>query len=140
MKALIDTCVIVDALQARKPFDEDAKKIFLLIANQEVDGCISAKSITDIYYLSHQITHNNEESRKIIGKLFDLFEIVDTTGMDCRRAIPSDISDYEDAIMVETAARINADCIITRNERDYAKSTVRIMTPKVFLDYVEKNT
>ena len=32
MRTLIDTCVIIDALQSREPFVEDAQKIFLLAA------------------------------------------------------------------------------------------------------------
>ena len=28
MKALIDTCIIIDALQDRKPFSKDAQQIF----------------------------------------------------------------------------------------------------------------
>ena len=34
MRALIDTCVIIDALQNREPFAEDAQKIFLAVANK----------------------------------------------------------------------------------------------------------
>ena len=33
MRALIDTCIIIDALQAREPFAEDAQQIFLAVAN-----------------------------------------------------------------------------------------------------------
>ena len=34
MRAVIDTCVIVDALQSREPFCKDAQSIFLLCANR----------------------------------------------------------------------------------------------------------
>ena len=34
MRALIDTCVIVDALQIRNPFYADPQKIFLAAANR----------------------------------------------------------------------------------------------------------
>lgn len=48
--------------------------------------------------------------------------MLDTTSLDCRKAISSEIGDYEDAIMVETAIRSEMDCIVTRNVRDHAKS------------------
>ena len=51
MRVLVDTCVIVDALQDRKPFSDNAKTIFYAVANKQIDGYISAKSITDIYYI-----------------------------------------------------------------------------------------
>ena len=118
MRALIDTCVIVDALQNREPFCKDAQDLFLAAASDLFVGCITAKASTDIYYLMHRYTHN---------------EVADTAGIDCRRAIPSPVSDFEDAVMIETAARTEVDCIVTRNIQDFAKSTVPVLTPKDFL-------
>ena len=49
MRILIDTCIIIDALQNRDPWGKDAQQIFLLAANRKFDGFLTAKSITDIY-------------------------------------------------------------------------------------------
>lgn len=138
MRALLDTCVIVDVLQSREPFSEDARKIFLLAANEQFTGCVSAKSVTDLYYLTHRLTHDDKASRAVLGRLFTLFEVVDTAGMDCRRAIPSEISDYEDAVMIETALREKIDCIVTRNTRDYSKSPLSVYSPKEFIKHFEE--
>lgn len=138
MRALIDTCVIIDVLQSREPFASDAQKIFLLAANEQFIGCISAKSVTDIYYLTHRLTHDDKASRAVLGKLFTLFEVADTAGMDCRRAIPSEISDYEDAVMIETALRTEVDCIVTRNTRDYSKSPITVYSPGEFIKRLEE--
>lgn len=54
MKAVIDTCVIIDALQKREPFWTDAFYIFLAIANRQLNGFITAKAVADIYYLNHR--------------------------------------------------------------------------------------
>lgn len=138
MRALIDTCVIVDVLQSREPFVADAQRIFLLAANQQFIGCITAKSTTDIYYLTHRLTHDDKSSRAVLSKLFTLFEVVDTAGMDCRRAIPSEVTDYEDAVMIETALRTEVDCIVTRNTRDYSRSPVTVYTPGEFVKKLEE--
>lgn len=138
MKVLIDTCIIIDVLQSRQPFCNAAQKLFLFAANHQFDGCITAKSVTDIYYLSHRLTHDDKKTRIILSKLFELFEIADTTGADCRRAIPSPISDFEDAVMSETALRINADCIVTRNKKDYLKSPVPVFLTDDFIKKIEK--
>lgn len=140
MKALIDTCVAVDALQSREPFAGNAQKIFLLAANRRFVGCITAKSLTDIYYLTRHVTHDEKKTREILGKLSDIFEIVDTAGIDCKRAVLSEVADYEDAVMVETAVRIGADCIVTRNERDFKKSSASVYSPEEFIRRVEKET
>ena len=44
MRAVIDTCVIVDALQSREPFCEDAQSIFLLCANRIVTYLIIVRT------------------------------------------------------------------------------------------------
>lgn len=137
MRVLIDTCVIIDALQARAPFAEAAQKIFIYSANQQFEGYITAKSVTDIYYLTHRLTHSDTETRKILSKLFTLFHVLDTASLDCRKAISSEISDYEDAIMAETAIRSEMDCIVTRNVKDYAKSSIPVYEPSSFISILE---
>lgn len=136
MKALVDTCVIVDVLQDREPFSSDARKIFLAIANKRLDGLLTAKASTDIYYLTHKYTHSDKESKRILNTLFGLFELLDTTGLDCRKAISSEISDFEDAVMVESAIRAEVDCIVTRNLKDFEKSPVPVYAPADFLNLI----
>ncbi len=138
MNILMDTCVIVDVLQDRKPFSEDGKALFLAVANQKIKGYLSAKSVTDIYYLIHRYTHNDQESRKILNQLFALFGVLDTTGEDCRKAIFSEMKDYEDAVMVQSAWRCDMDGIVTRNLKDYEKATVPFFSPRQLLEEIEK--
>ncbi len=140
MRALIDTCVVIDALQAREPFAEDARQIFLAVANKRVMGFLTAKSAADIYYITHRYTHNDQDTRKVLSTLFSLFELLDTAGMDCRKAISSELTDYEDAMMSETALRCGMDCIVTRNLRDYEKAPVQVYSPSAFLTQIEENT
>lgn len=134
MIVLLDTCVIIDVLQDRQPFAEAAKKIFIAVANKQIEGCITAKSVADIYYLTHKATHSNEKSREILAKLFTLFSLLNTTGDDCKNALFSPIADYEDAIMVETAKNAGIDYIVTRNIKDYSKSPVKVTSPAEFLE------
>ncbi|MBO4438679.1 MAG: PIN domain-containing protein [Spirochaetaceae bacterium] len=133
MKILVDTCVIIDALQNRQPFASDAQKLFLAVANRNCTACISAKAVTDIYYITHRQTHSDEQTRIILKKLFSLFDVVDTFGIDCINAVTSQMGDYEDAVMSETAERNSIDYIVTRNIKDYSKSKVQVITPTVLL-------
>jgi predicted nucleic acid-binding protein len=137
MRVLIDTCVIIDALQSRAPFAEAAQKIFLYSANKQFEGYITAKASTDIYYLTHRLTLSDVETRKILSKLYTLFHLLDTTSLDCKKAISSEISDYEDAIMVETAIRSEMDCIVTRNVKDYAKALITVYEPDALITLLE---
>lgn len=137
MRVLVDTCVIIDALQSREPFAKDAQRIFLTAANNQFIGCITAKSATDIYYLTHRHTHDDRASRSVLSKLLTIFELLDTAAMDCRHAILSDVSDFEDAVMTETAIRAGADCIVTRNISDYTDPRIPVYTPAELLAKLE---
>ena len=134
MNALIDTCIIIDALQSREPFNKDAETIFLSVANRRCVGFLTANSVTDIYFLMHKALHSAAETRKALGILFSLFEIIDTCGIDCRKALTSGVSDYEDAVMIETASRAEIDCIVTRNLKDYAGAPMPVYSPTQLIE------
>jgi len=138
MKALLDTCVVVDFLQAREPFAADARSIFRAAASEIFVGCITAKSATDIYYLTHRCTHSDAESRSKLNQLLTIIGMLDSTADDVFHAISSAVSDFEDAVMIETAVRSHVDCIITRNTKDYNKSPVPIYTPEQFLNLLQQ--
>lgn len=138
MKALIDTCVIVDILQKREPFCHAAMEILLSVSNRKCAGILTAKAITDIYYILRRSIHNEEDVRKLLRILFTLFEVNDTFSADCKLAVDSPIKDYEDAVMIQTASRIGADCIVTRNLKDYQLSPLPVFSPEQFLSELAK--
>lgn len=133
MKILLDTCVVIDFLQKREPFAQDAYDLFLAIAMNQVNGCITAKAATDIYYLSHRFTHSDKESRQMLGKILSLVELLDTKADDIFQALVSATSDFEDAVMIETAKSNYVEAIITRNTKDYSKAMMSVYTPAEFL-------
>ena len=133
MKVMLDTNIIVDALQDREPWAEAAKQIFREAALGRFTGCITAKSSADIHYLARRCTHSEEDARNTLGKLFMLFDLLDTAAEDCKRALVSETKDFEDAMMIETALREGLDYIITRNVKDFSHSPVKVLDPESFL-------
>jgi predicted nucleic acid-binding protein len=134
MNALIDTCVIIDALQSRQPFCAAAEEVFMAVANKKYTGFLSANSVTDIYYLMHKALHNADETKRVLGALLSLFDIIDTCGIDCRMALLSTVTDYEDAVMVAAAERVGVDCIVTRNLKDYLNAPMPVYSPEQFIE------
>ncbi len=137
MKVLIDTNVIVDVLQQREPWCNEGNQIFMAVACNEITGCITAKQAADIHFFSRKQFKGEEnvdqKAREVISKLFSLFEVLDTLSVDCQNALGVANNDYEDAILIETALRTGADCIVTRNTADFASSQVRVLSPGDFL-------
>ena len=88
----------------------------------------------DIHYVMKRAVHDEQLVRKAISDLLDIFFLINSSSGDAINALSSEINDYEDALMVETAIAGKMDCIITRNSKDYHKSTVKTYTPEVFLE------
>ena len=141
MKALLDTNVIVDVLQKRKPMFADSSKIIIAVADNRLQGYVTSKEIADIHYFSRkQFTRQEDtdkKARQIIEGLLQFLYIVDTTGEDCKKALTIENNDYEDAIMISSAVRSNMDCIITRNSKHFKTSLIPIYSPKDFLDLLK---
>ena len=129
----IDTDVIVDFLTDRKPFSIDSAKIFSLIDQKKVKGCVSSLSFSNLYYVLRKFgTH-----KKVVNNLQELAELVDILRVDSgtiKSALAADFKDFEDSIQYFTAQDYKKiDCIITRNIKDYKDSSLPVMTPETFL-------
>lgn len=136
MKALIDTNIIIDTLQHREGFTDDAE--LLILQAYEYDGYITATSVTDIYYIQRKYYHDREKAIENLKKVFRLYSIIDVTETDCRNALRNGMSDYEDAIIAESARRNSIDYIVTRNTKDYKNSGITVYTPAEFLRLLKK--
>lgn len=120
MKVFLDTCIVLDALQNRQPWAEASKELFLTIADGvKLQGYMSAKAITDIYYILRKALGSEEQARQEIQKLLKLFVVLDTTVDDLQNAIESPCRDYEDGVASEIAKRNGVDYLCTRNKKDY---------------------
>ena len=139
MRVLIDTCVIIDGLEKREPFWRSARDIFYQAASQRAGFFLTAKSVTDIFYLEYRRIHDSSQTRDVISRLLKLFWVVDTTAADISSALLKEAPDYEDAVMMETAFREKMDCIITRNIRHFQNARIPVMTPEEFLSITEEN-
>lgn len=138
IKALLDTNVVLDALASREPFCKDAEKLFLLAADEQFQGHVTANNVTDIYYLTRK-NLSEAATREAIRNLLHLFAVVDIGGEDCEAALDSSIADYEDALVAVCAAKAGVDCIISR-DADFLKTggVPPVIMPAKFLERFAK--
>lgn len=134
MRVLVDTNVCLDYILGREPFCRTAGMLFLASANEMITGCITSKQTSDIYYLAHRITHDREDSRNILSTVFDIFEILDSTAFECKKALASGRPDYEDAMMAETALTNEIDAIVTRDQEGFAGIRTPVYSPEEFIE------
>jgi predicted nucleic acid-binding protein len=129
----IDTDVIIDFIIDRQPFSREAAQVFTLIDQRKVKGYASALSYSNIYY----VLRNYASHKKAITMLNELSDLVGILKVDddiIKASLASDFKDFEDAIQYYTAQEYKRiDVIITRNIKDYKKSSLPVMTPETFM-------
>lgn len=128
MKILIDLNIILDYLEDRVPFADEAERI---LENEKNDLFVSAHMVTTAFYLMH--THGREIQDAAVDFILNTFTIVpcDKTILSSARTLG--FADYEDAVVAAAAKKAKCAYIITRNKRDFANSPVPALTPGEFL-------
>lgn len=132
MNALIDTNVIVDVLTARDPFFADCAMVLDLAERGEFVASICATAVTTVFYLVRR--HHGAEAT--IEKIKDLTAICNVAPVNhsvIASALGDDFADFEDAVVHHSAVLAGAECIVTRNEADFRKSSLVIYSPAQFL-------
>ena len=114
MKIFIDNNIMLDAFLARQPFNEAAEQILTACAETH-KVCLSANSLTDIFYFLRKLT-SAATAKAAIRKSMELFEIIPVNEEDCQSALSLPIDDFEDALVVICAKKANADYIVTRDK------------------------
>ena len=137
MTVLLDTNIIMDALQERSPFDIEAKEILTRGQKGKEYACqFTANAAADIFYL-YSKARDMKSANAALTYLINNYGIVTVSQDECKAALAlsPNIEDFEDALVVVCAQRINADYIITRDEKFLAAvSPVKLITPKDFID------
>ena len=137
MTAVLDTNIILDALQERSPFDTEAKEILRRAQNKEFACLFTANAATDIFYL-YSKARDMKSAKIALDFLLTHYGAVTVTQEDCRAALLLPIEDFEDALVVICAQKASADCIITRDEKFLkAASPVKLLAPEEFLDMIK---
>lgn len=70
-----------------------------------------------------------------------LFDIVDIAKADKKialQALNSGWKDFEDAVQYSVAKRIRAKYIVTRNQKDFLKSDIQVVSPGEFTELMRK--
>ena len=135
MKVQIDTNVVLDVLLKRLSFYKDSFMIFQLVDRKQITGCLSAVSMTDIFYLLRKELHNSDEVYLIMDDLTSLFSVIPVVDTTITNAISLRWKDFEDAVQYMTAKENGITCLITRNKTDYERSDVNCMSPTEFIAY-----
>jgi predicted nucleic acid-binding protein len=135
-RPLLDINILLDVLGQREPFLADAAQIWSAVETGRIAGLISADSFTTVYYLLRRAS-NARAALRGLKLMRGLFEVVPVDAQIISQALDSPVRDFEDAIQYHCAIRGNADCIITRDLRDYRNAELPVLGPNAFLASLE---
>lgn len=133
MRIMLDTNIIIDVLLEREPFVDDSYRVLKLCEEHQMDGFVSASSVTDIYYLVRKYSHSTELAYKAIGKLLEIVKMCSVTNNDVLTAFQKKARDFEDCLVATCANSIRCDCIVTRNKKDFEEFDIPLLTPSELL-------
>lgn len=128
----VDSDVCLDVLTGRMPFATSSNRFFDLIYKEELLGAVSSLSIVNIHYILRKDV-DNATARQSLIKLKTLVKTLDVTNQIIEQALVSTMADFEDAVQFHCALKFGASCIITRNIKDYKKSSLPVHTPEDYL-------
>jgi len=129
MRVFIDTNVVLDFLQEREPFVEDAERLFERIDAGEIEGFISATSVTNIFYIVRRAAGLVAAYDAVSQILVDLnICAVDQDVLE--RALALNFADFEDAVQYACALEENVDVIVTRDASGFVNSVIPVVLPQ----------
>jgi len=128
MKILFDTNILLDIFLMRDELYKSSSLLVDYVVKGKMEGWLSGISVTTIYYLiSKALTR--KEAEKHIGSLFEIFHICSVNRVILEESLKSNFKDYEDAVQYQSALNSGLDGILTRNKRDFKKSTLPVYDP-----------
>ena len=127
----LDTNIVMDLLERREPYCDDAVRLFTMAYNRQVKLVVSPMTYTTASYLLRK--HGSEGVRNLLANFRRLSRVATTNEHTVDDSLASQFTDFEDAMQYYTALRAKADVIVTRNGKDFTNSKIPVMTAAEFL-------
>jgi predicted nucleic acid-binding protein len=130
MRILFDTNILLDALLAHEPFVADAAFLLERVESGQVEGFMSATTVTDVHYLVGRQTKSAEVAIAAVTRLLALMEICAVDRGVLEQAIALRLTDFEDAVQVVSAIKLGLEAIVTRDVDGFTGSPIPVFSPK----------
>lgn len=136
MDLMLDANVVIDHIGRREPFYELSRRVCLLGILGEARTYITTNMATDLYYLLRK-DYGSAEAQRMIEEDLSFLTMVSVDPQDVGDALALRWNDFEDCLVAQCAHKAGADYIITRNVRDFARSSVKALTPEQLFQELE---
>jgi predicted nucleic acid-binding protein len=132
MAVFIDTNILLDVLEKRVPHQVDSEQVLVRCDQLQEPVFIAWHGLATAFYIYSRKV-GEAAAHLALGQLLGSVSVAYTGQREAMRAFQLPISDLEDAMQAVAADACGADCIVTRNTRDFTGSPVPVLTPQEFL-------
>ena len=132
MKVFIDTNIFLDVLCKRDQYVDAALRIFDLAVDDRIELLISDLSIANIKYITRKEL-STDKFYEVILAFRPVLTIVPLGEVVVDRALDLQAPDFEDALQYFSAVQPGADCLITRNIKDFGFAKMDVLDSSTFL-------
>jgi predicted nucleic acid-binding protein len=139
MRVLLDTNIILDFLLERQPFFTDADAVMQTIRSGQVQGYITATTLTDIFYIAKK-SNKAQIAKQYVSDLLTTMQVCTVDRSILEAAISSSLPDFEDAVQLACAISENLNAIITRDPKGFAGATVAILSASEFVSRLSSDS
>ena len=126
MTVFVDTNILIDLLCERESFVQSARMLFAYGYSGRLTLVLSSLSLVNAVYIARK--YGYVDVRERLYDITEFVEVVDLRKEVAKRALTCEWKDYEDAVQYMSAIKENADCIVTRNKKDFGKSVIPVYT------------
>ena len=126
MTVFVDTNILIDLLCERESFVQSARMLFAYGYSGRLTLVLSSLSLVNAVYIARK--YGYVDVRERLDDITEFVEVVDLRKEVAKRALTCEWKDYEDAVQYMSAIKENADCIVSRNKKDFGKSVIPVYT------------
>ena len=137
MRAYVDTNILVDLVLSRQEFLPNAQRVFAIGYAGEAQLVVSALSFVNTVYLGRKYKFPMDDVLSKLRMIADFVDVADLSGQNVVDMLTSGWRDYEDATQYRSAIDEQADCIVTRNKKDFKAGTLPVLTPVEFFNKID---
>lgn len=138
MIVFVDTNILIDLLCEREPFIQGARMLFAYGYSNRLNLMFSSLSLVNAVYIAKR--YGYVDARERLADISGFVRVADLYEDVARSALTCEWKDYEDAVQYLSAIREGADCIVTRNKKDFNKSSIPVYTIDELIDIYKDRT
>ncbi|BAK44189.1 PIN domain-containing protein [Eggerthella sp. YY7918] len=140
LKLLLDTNIVIDYLHEREPYYRKARLLMMAGRVGEFDLWITSSQVTDLINILSE-GGNRALISQVLEQLRGLRTFVNVHAVSDRevdRMLAASWKDPEDSLIFESALQMKADAIVTRNQKDFESTLVKVVDCEEFFTWMRE--